>query len=57
MQPIELTAVQLQGERVQIAAIIRGGWREALAQLMDDLFPGEMYAYAVKGNELNVTIK
>ena len=57
MQPLELTAVQLQGERVQIAAIIRGGWREALAQLMDDLFPGEMYAYAVTGNELNVTIK
>jgi hypothetical protein len=57
MQPLELTDVQLQGEQVQIAAIIRGGWRKALAQLMDDLFPGEMYAYAIKGNELNVTIK
>ena len=56
-QRLEITSTDRSGDSVQFTAIIRAGWRESLAQLMGDLFPGEMYAYAIKGNELNVTIR
>lgn len=57
MHNLEITSTDRSGDSVQFTAIIRAGWRDALARLMGDLFPGEIYSYAVKGNELNVTVK
>ena len=57
MKQLQLTDVRIIDDSVQFTAIIRGGWRSALAELMDDLFTNKIYSYEVKGNELTVRVR